>query len=121
MNNNYPESIDVFRKPCFPYLRPCPVPTVPRLSSLRAERLIYHSKNLKWDSPNVEHLKSHLRSAVNKISSDNDFPKSSSSEQLSRFLQDSSRTELRLTVTRPADRSKVVQGWNISSEWNIES
>lgn len=41
--------------------------------------------------------------------------KSSSSEQLSRFLQDSSRTELRLTVTRPADRSKVVQMANLYS------
>merc|ERR1719510_1775534 len=33
--------------------------------------------------------------------------KSSSSEQVSRFLQDSSRTELRLTVLRPADRNKI--------------
>merc|ERR1719229_791771 len=41
--------------------------------------------------------------------------KSSSSEQLSRFLQDSSRTELRLTVTRPADWSKVVQMANLYS------
>ena len=50
----------------------------------------------------------------------NDFLQSSSSEQLSRFLQDSSRTELRLTVTRPADRSKVVQGRKKNSEWNLE-
>lgn len=35
--------------------------------------------------------------------------KSSSSEQLSRFLQDPSRTELRLTVLRTADRNKIAQ------------
>ncbi len=41
--------------------------------------------------------------------------KSSSSEQLSRFLQDSSRTELRLTVLRPADRNKIAQMANLYS------
>ena len=35
--------------------------------------------------------------------------KSSSSEQLSRFLQDPSRTQLRLTVLRATDRSKIAQ------------
>lgn len=35
--------------------------------------------------------------------------KSSSSEQLSRFLQDPQRTELRLTVLRATDRSKIAQ------------
>ncbi len=34
--------------------------------------------------------------------------KSSSSEQLSRFLQDSSRTKLRLSVSRGSDRHKIV-------------
>ncbi len=41
--------------------------------------------------------------------------KSSSSEQLSRFLQDPSRSEMRLTVLRPADRDKVVQMANLYS------
>ena len=35
--------------------------------------------------------------------------KSSSSEQLSRFLQDPSRTELRLNAVRPRDRNKIAQ------------
>merc|ERR1712029_281047 len=35
--------------------------------------------------------------------------KSSSSEQLSRFLQDPQRTELRLTVLRATDRDKIAQ------------
>ena len=35
--------------------------------------------------------------------------KSSSSEQLSRFLQDPTRTELRLTVLRMSDRDKIAQ------------
>jgi len=34
--------------------------------------------------------------------------KSSSSEQLSRFLQDSSRSKLRLSVSRGSDRHKIV-------------
>ena len=33
--------------------------------------------------------------------------KSSSSEQVSRFLQDSSRSELRLTILRSSDRNKI--------------
>ncbi len=41
--------------------------------------------------------------------------KSSSSEQLSRFLQDPSRAELRLTVARQADRSKVIHLANLYS------
>ena len=35
--------------------------------------------------------------------------KSSSSEQLSRFLQDPQRTEMRLSVLRAADRNKIAQ------------
>ena len=34
--------------------------------------------------------------------------KSASSEQLSRFLQDPARTELRLSILRGSDRSKIV-------------
>lgn len=41
--------------------------------------------------------------------------KSSSSEQVSRFLQDSGRSELRLTVLRPADRNKVAHLANLYS------
>ena len=41
--------------------------------------------------------------------------KSSSSEQLSRFLQDPSRTELRLNVLRPPDRNKIAQMANLYS------
>lgn len=41
--------------------------------------------------------------------------KSSSSEQLSRFLQDSSRTHLRLSVLRGSDRSKIVHLANLYS------
>ncbi len=44
--------------------------------------------------------------------------KSSSSEQLSRFLQDPARTQLRLSVLRGSDRSKIVHlvrgfFWNV--------
>ena len=41
--------------------------------------------------------------------------KSSSSEQVSRFLQDSSRSELRLTVLRSADRNKIAHLANLYS------
>ena len=41
--------------------------------------------------------------------------KSSSSEQVSRFLQDSGRSELRLTVLRSADRNKIAHLANLYS------
>merc|ERR1719361_738838 len=41
--------------------------------------------------------------------------KSSSSEQVSRFLQDSSRSELRLTVLRSSDRNKIAHLANLYS------
>lgn len=41
--------------------------------------------------------------------------KSSSSEQLSRFLQDPSRSELRLTVLRSPDRNKIIHLANLYS------